>query len=116
MQMNPATMTHSQPDRNGAANVSVIASDLAGTITLFDTGAERMLGYTSEEVVGKQTPTLFHLDSEVAARSLELTEETDSSIHGFDVILGKVRNSNLPDYLFQNELIWTISQIASIAT
>jgi len=34
---------------------------LSGIITVFNPGAERMLGYTSDEVIGKQTPLLWHL-------------------------------------------------------
>ncbi len=40
--------------------VAIIVTDLAGTITLFNSGAERLLGYRADEVVGQARPTLFH--------------------------------------------------------
>lgn len=42
-----------------ATQVAIIATDLHGVISTFNTGAERMLGYSSEDVVG--TLTLEHL-------------------------------------------------------
>ncbi len=38
---------------------SIITTGKDGKITLFNKGAERMIGYSSEEVVGKETPLLF---------------------------------------------------------
>ncbi|MDX1756313.1 MAG: diguanylate cyclase [Marinobacter sp.] len=43
-----------------AVDVAVIATDRDGVITLFSTGAERLLGYRSDEVVGHKTPMDFH--------------------------------------------------------
>jgi diguanylate cyclase (GGDEF)-like protein/PAS domain S-box-containing protein len=51
---------------------SIIATDLGGTITVFNPGAERMLGYRSQELVGIHTPALIHDSDEVAARAREL--------------------------------------------
>ena len=60
---------------NAAKSVSIIASDLNGHITLFNSGAERMLGYRAEEVIGKSGPELLLLKSEINARREELTQE-----------------------------------------
>ena len=38
-----------------ASEVSIIATDVDGLIQIFNRGAERMLGYTAEEMVGKNT-------------------------------------------------------------
>src|SRR6185503_4416460 len=35
-----------------ATRVSIIATDPQGVITVFNTGAERMLGYDAEEMIG----------------------------------------------------------------
>ena len=48
-----------------ATEVSVIATDLDGRITLFNSGAERLLGYGAAEVVGVSTPDLFHDPGEI---------------------------------------------------
>ncbi len=62
---------------NAATEVSIIATDPTGTIRIFNRGAERMLGYTAEEVVGRSTPEIIHLRSEVEARSDALSRGPD---------------------------------------
>ena len=70
---------------NAATEYGIIATDLDGVVTVFNPGAERMLGYTSEEVVGKQTPLLWHLDAEISDRSEELSRMLIRPINGFAV-------------------------------
>jgi diguanylate cyclase len=47
--------------------VAVIATDTDGTITLFNTGAQRLLGYSAEEVVGQRCLDAFHDPDELRA-------------------------------------------------
>ena len=47
--------------------VAVMATDPEGTITLFNTGAERLLGYSAEDVVGRADPGIFHDPDEMSA-------------------------------------------------
>ena len=68
---------------NSATQVGIIATDINGKITIFNPGAERMLGYSSDEILGKESD-LFHLDSEVKQRAKELSEELGRPIKGFD--------------------------------
>jgi diguanylate cyclase (GGDEF)-like protein/PAS domain S-box-containing protein len=49
----------------------IVTTDLEGSITLFGEGAERMVGYRAEEMLGG-TPLLMHVGDEVAARAAEL--------------------------------------------
>jgi PAS domain S-box-containing protein len=58
-----------------ATEYSIIASDLDGVTTVFNAGAERMLGYSANEVVGKPAAPQFHDPDEVAARAAELGVE-----------------------------------------
>ncbi|MDR2614510.1 MAG: diguanylate cyclase [Candidatus Accumulibacter sp.] len=58
-----------------ALHQSVIVADSRGNIILFSQGAEAMLGYSADEIIGKQTPMLFHDPDEVRRRAEELTEE-----------------------------------------
>lgn len=44
---------------------SIIATDLHGIITVFNAGAERMLGYRAEDLVGKQISALRHVEGAV---------------------------------------------------
>ncbi|WP_071871403.1 PAS domain S-box protein [Atopomonas hussainii] len=72
---------------NSAPLVSIIATDPQGLITTFSYGAEHLLGYAAEEMVGVQTPGLFHLPSEVAKRGRELSLELGRPIEGFEVFV-----------------------------
>lgn len=72
-----------------ASEVSIIATDLEGVIRVFNRGAERLLGYDAKEVVGVQTPALFHLPEEVRTRSEELSQEYAQPIEGFRVFVHK---------------------------
>lgn len=77
---------------DAATQVSIIATDIDGVIDVFNAGAERMLGYTADEMVGLQTPLILHLESEVHARSAELTQEFGRPVEGFRVF---VENASL---------------------
>src|SRR5689334_16463684 len=55
-----------------ATFVAIIATDINGIITIFNSGAEQMLGYKASEVIGKHSPILFHSESEINLRSKEL--------------------------------------------
>ncbi len=70
-----------------ATEVSIIAVDGNGLITMFNRGAERMLGYSSWEVIGKHTPALFHQQEEIEQRSQELTLELGRPVSGFNVFV-----------------------------
>lgn len=84
-----------------ASEVSIVATDPDGLITLFNRGAERMLGYQARDVVGKHSPTLFHLPDEIAIRERQLSEELGVPIHGFQVFSAK------PDIDGQESSEWT---------
>lgn len=72
---------------NAATQVSICATEVDGTITLFNSGAENMLGYKSSEMVGKKTPESFHLETEVEKRASELAIELGYEVHGFEVFV-----------------------------
>ena len=84
-----------------ATENAIIACDADGTITVFNSGAERMLGYTAEEMVGKHTPAIFHLESEVLERGRELTRELGRPVQGFEVFNAKARDGQ------PEERLWT---------
>ncbi len=67
---------------NAATEVSIIATDLNGTIRIFNRGAERLLGYSAEEVVGKITPLPFHVPEELHARAAELSAALGDRVEG----------------------------------
>jgi diguanylate cyclase (GGDEF)-like protein/PAS domain S-box-containing protein len=57
---------------DAATHVAIIATDRTGLISVFNSGAERLLGYSADEIIGKQTPELFHLPEELREREHEL--------------------------------------------
>lgn len=69
--------------------VAIIATDIEGTITLFNKGAENLLGYASEEIIGKLSPVHFHLQSELDLRERELAIELGYPVKGFSVFVEK---------------------------
>lgn len=57
------------------AAYAVIATDVKGTITLFNPAAERMLGYKASDLIGRATAMLFHDPDELAARADAMRKE-----------------------------------------
>lgn len=74
---------------DAAADFSIIATDPDGLITVFNRGAERMLGYKADELVGSHTPALLHVLDEVTERGRQLSEELNEPIAGFRVFVAK---------------------------
>lgn len=58
---------------DAATHVAIIATDLRGVINMFNAGAERMLGFKSDHVVGHLTLESLHLASELEARATRLS-------------------------------------------
>jgi len=77
---------------DAAIEVSIIATDATGTIVIFNKGAEKMLGYKAEEIVGLKTPDLFHLKSEMIVRGEELSHQLNKKISGFDIFIALANN------------------------
>jgi len=63
-----------------SVSVSLIATDEAGVIQLFNIGAERMLGYTAADVVNRITPADIFDPLEVIARAQALSAELATPI------------------------------------
>ncbi len=76
---------------NAAKLTSIVAVDLQGIITVFNSGAERMLGYSASEMVGKETPVIFHLASELQERAQSLSEHFGRPVEGVDIFVGLAR-------------------------
>jgi PAS domain S-box-containing protein len=79
---------------DAATETSIIATDLDGVVTMFNAGAARMLGYTSEEMVGRHSLLLLHVESELANRSRELSARFNSLVEGLDIVVHAVRNGS----------------------
>src|SRR6202043_3763214 len=73
-----------------SANFSKIATDAKGVIQIFNVGAERMLGYTAEDVINKITPADISDPQEIIARAEALSVELETPIApGFEALVFK---------------------------
>jgi len=71
-------------------NFSSIATDANGVIQIFNVGAERLLGYTADDVVNKITPADISDPEEVIARAAALSLECATVIApGFEALVFK---------------------------
>jgi|GEM_PF-880137 len=70
----------------------IISTGTDGMIQTFNAAAEQWLGYTSEEVLKKATPSIFHDPSEVQKRALALSQELGTPVFsGFDTFVVRSR-------------------------
>ncbi len=89
---------------DAASEVAIIATDRAGTVTLFNRGAENLLGYTAAEAVGKMRLDHFHLPEELAARRTELGGSDDSPPDPIGTL------TTVPDQAGVEQREWTFRQ------
>lgn len=86
---NAATLTRAVFN---SANVSIIATNAMGVITLINATASQWLGYTPDEVVNLKTPALIHDANEVIQRAKDLSLELGLHVEpGFEVFVVKSR-------------------------
>lgn len=75
---------------NGTDYSIIAASSPEGVITVFNKGAEKMLGYSAKEMIGINTPAIIHKFEEVEKRAKILSDELNLSISaGMDVFFIK---------------------------
>jgi PAS domain S-box-containing protein len=72
---------------DASSQFSIIATNKEGIITLFNAGAERMLGYQARQLVGLSSPAILHLEEEVALRATELSQIYRCQIDAFRVFV-----------------------------
>ncbi|MFB2916868.1 PAS domain S-box protein, partial [Aerosakkonema funiforme] len=91
--------THLQQAILDGANYTIISTDAKGIIKTFNAAAERLLGYSSTEVVDKLTPAIFHDLAEIKQRATALSAEFDRPIApGFEVFVAKARLGMIDEY------------------
>jgi PAS domain S-box-containing protein len=61
---------------NGATGVAIVGTDRLGRITLFNPGAQRLLGYAPEEVMGRST-RMLHSPEAISDKARELGVRDD---------------------------------------
>lgn len=84
------------------AGSAIIAAGLDGIITIFNPAAEKLLGYSAKDVVGKITPGIFHLPNEVKSHTDMLCQKYNTVFEpGFKTFVFE------SDLKLKNEHEWT---------
>lgn len=73
--------------QDASTQVSIIETNSKGKILSFNKGAENLLGYTAEELVGKSTLEVLHREYELIERSIQLTDELEENVDKLESIL-----------------------------
>ncbi|UPT66829.1 MAG: PAS domain S-box protein [Sphingobacteriales bacterium JAD_PAG50586_3] len=58
-----------------ASPYAIISTDANGILTTFNTAAEKMFGYSAEELIGKKTPSKLFDRKEVIARAKQMSKD-----------------------------------------
>jgi len=87
---------------DGATQLSIIATDLNGTIQLFSKGASTLLGYSGEEMIGKRNILSLHLPEDLSHYAREISGIDDSGLHEMEVFdqFVKQRSSKAREWFY----------------
>ncbi|WP_324719607.1 PAS domain S-box protein [Salinimicrobium sp. HB62] len=69
-----------------SSRVSIIGFDRKGVISSFNKGAENLLEYSKEDVIGKLPYAILHLEQEIEERKQELENFTNKSCEPADIL------------------------------
>lgn len=110
------TIAYNQAMMNASSEVAIIGTNIKGTITTFNEGAEQLLGYDAEELINKETPQLIHLKEEVEKVAQKHFEETAEKIEGFDVFVHNAKKgiAETKEWTYQRKNGSTFPVILSI--
>jgi diguanylate cyclase (GGDEF)-like protein len=93
------------------APLSMIATDRDGLITAMNVAAERLSGYSREELVGVASMTILHDEKELEKRTADLEPGSTATTaqDGFDVLTGRLFNHHHDDFGGDSlrEMEWT---------
>ncbi|MFA9388902.1 MAG: PAS domain S-box protein [Prolixibacteraceae bacterium] len=76
---------------NAAIHTCIISTNTDGLITAFSKGAEKMLGYSAEEMIGKETPACLHIEREVNEHASFLSQTLNRKIEGFEIFVAMAK-------------------------
>ncbi len=82
---------------DAATRVSIIATDARGVIAVFNSGAERMLGYAASDVIDTRNVTDLHDESELEQHARRLTFEIGETVNGFEVLVRRAAREGLEE-------------------
>jgi PAS domain S-box-containing protein len=70
---------------DSASHMAIVATDKKGLIVVFNKGAEKLLGYSAGEVIGKMTPLIFHDPLELKDMAVLTGNDPGLSTAGIDL-------------------------------
>ncbi|MEH1869830.1 MAG: PAS domain S-box protein [Nostoc sp.] len=73
---------------------AIISTNSEGIIQTFNIAAEKMLGYTADEVLGQLTPDSFHDPEELKQRKEALSQEIGRKINPYDLSMVKTQQDS----------------------
>ena len=76
---------------SSATEQGIVATDLNGRITLFNRGAELLFGYSADELLGRERPSILHPPGNLENIATDLRSDIKASQDGFDAILAFIR-------------------------
>ncbi len=90
---------------DSARNFAIIATDRDGTITLFNQGAEAMLGYRADEVIGRSTPVRFFSRSEVTENAAQKDHPSGTESDLFRALVADLRpgDTDIGEWTYQRK-------------
>lgn len=78
-----------------SSSVAIIANDEAGYITLFNPGAEALLGYSEEEIIGRYVAVLYESE-EQAKEVMRVMRDRDGKVSGHETVLLSKDGEQIP--------------------
>jgi len=82
---------------DAATRASIIATNPDGTIAVFNTGAERLLGYTAEEMIGKRRLLDLHVAAELSEHLAGLQRDLQRSVADFEILTARAASEGLEE-------------------
>jgi PAS domain S-box-containing protein len=81
-----------------AANYAIVTTDSRGRIRTFNRAAERLTGFTADELVGHKSPLVFHDLEEIRARMDEVSREVGHPISfAYDLFAELLKREQAPE-------------------
>lgn len=71
---------------DSSIKMAIVSTDSEGIIQSFNVGAEKLLGYDSNDVIGKKTPLLYHKSNEIKKRTNAYEKKYQEKISPFQAI------------------------------
>lgn len=76
-----------------ASRVAIVATDTMGLVTAFNKGAENLLGYDADEMLGTPVERI-HLNEELDKAGSLMSRQMGRPISGFEVLVSRVRQGD----------------------